>query len=614
MSDPKEATMRTYQKIILAIILPALVGWLNAAPMGTAFNYQGYLTVNGNGANGQYDMRFELYDDATLTINHKVGQTITRAPVDVSKGLFTTNIDFGSGIFDGKAYWLEVAVRPNGSVSPYTVQSPRVQIRPVPNALFAATADTAITANTVSANAVNGAAIQNNSITANKISSGQVVKSLNGLTDNVALSAGSGVTLGTNGNSLSISANSGSGWSLTGNSGTSAGLNFLGTSDNQPLQLKAYGNRGLELKSVGRGDFFSSENSLNFLGGASLNYISDGVLGGTVSGGGGSLFAGGLFYDFPNRVIGDFGTVGGGEDNSAGQYATVPGGTGNRAAGQYSLAAGRSARASHNNSFVWNSYNRSASSFAPSRFHVFAQNGFSVDYDAQREDGGGVHWAGFGVFPGQTLSTWTGAYLDDNADWHSRNVIAYGDGNELAYLGGDGVGGDVQIGSMNPSVVNIAAYNPATGQYMNMFVRTLTITGGADLAEPFQMSHANIPEGSVVIIDEEHPGQLKQSTQPYDTRVAGVISGANGINPGLSLRQEGKLADGQNVALTGRVYVRADASYGAIKPGDLLTTSPTPGHAMKVNDHIRAQGAVLGKAMSALNDGKDMVLVLVTLQ
>lgn len=71
---------------------------------------------------------------------------------------------------------------------------------------------------------------------------------------------------------------------------------------------------------------------------------------------------------------------------------------------------------------------------------------------------------------------------------------------------------------------------------------------------------------------------------------------------------------GQQVALTGRVYVHADASFGANKPGDLLTTSATPGHARKVTDHARAQGAVLGKAMSTLDEGTGFVLVLVTLQ
>ena len=69
-----------------------------------------------------------------------------------------------------------------------------------------------------------------------------------------------------------------------------------------------------------------------------------------------------------------------------------------------------------------------------------------------------------------------------------------------------------------------------------------------------------------------------------------------------------------DVALTGRVYVLADASNGAIHPGDLLTTSRTPGHAMKVTDHTRGQGAILGKAMTGLSKGKGMVLVLVTLQ
>jgi hypothetical protein len=96
--------------------------------------------------------------------------------------------------------------------------------------------------------------------------------------------------------------------------------------------------------------------------------------------------------------------------------------------------------------------------------------------------------------------------------------------------------------------------------------------------------------------------------------VAGIISGANGVNPGIALHQEGAMEGGQNVALSGRVYVQADAAFGAIKPGDLLTSSNTPGHAMKVSDHTKSQGAILGKAMSELKAGKGMVLVLVTLQ
>jgi len=123
-----------------------------------------------------------------------------------------------------------------------------------------------------------------------------------------------------------------------------------------------------------------------------------------------------------------------------------------------------------------------------------------------------------------------------------------------------------------------------------------------------------IPKGSVVVIDDQQPGKLKLSTRAYDTRVAGIVSGANGVNPGISLRQVGVLDAGDEVSLSGRVYVLADASGGAIRPGDLLTTSDLPGHAMKVSDFSRCQGAVIGKAMGGLSEGTGMVLVLVTLQ
>jgi len=119
----------------------------------------------------------------------------------------------------------------------------------------------------------------------------------------------------------------------------------------------------------------------------------------------------------------------------------------------------------------------------------------------------------------------------------------------------------------------------------------------------------------VVSIDALSPGDLRLSTEAYDRKVAGIISGADGVKPGLLMGQKGSIADGEYpVALTGRVYCKVDASFGSIKPGDLLTTSPNPGHAMKVTDHEQAQGAILGKAMTNLEAGQGMVLVLVSLQ
>lgn len=143
----------------------------------------------------------------------------------------------------------------------------------------------------------------------------------------------------------------------------------------------------------------------------------------------------------------------------------------------------------------------------------------------------------------------------------------------------------------------------------------IQINGGSDIAEPFPFTETDeIDDGSVVVIDEENPGALTLSDQPYDRRVAGIVSGAGGVKPGLTLSQRGTLDEGRNVALGGRVYVKATVSNGPIKPGDMLTTSGTAGYAMRVSDYGRAQGAVIGKAMSSLDEGTGLVLVLVSLQ
>ncbi len=144
----------------------------------------------------------------------------------------------------------------------------------------------------------------------------------------------------------------------------------------------------------------------------------------------------------------------------------------------------------------------------------------------------------------------------------------------------------------------------------------LTITGGSDIAEPFNVTGADeIRPGMVVSIDPARTGELRVTTGEYDATVAGIVSGANGVNPGLTLTQEGSVADGKHpIALTGRVWVLADASRAPIAAGDLLTTSAIPGHAMKVLNRERAGGATIGKAMSSLDSGTGYVLVLVNLQ
>ncbi len=145
----------------------------------------------------------------------------------------------------------------------------------------------------------------------------------------------------------------------------------------------------------------------------------------------------------------------------------------------------------------------------------------------------------------------------------------------------------------------------------------LEIRGGCDLTEGFDITTKNnteIEPGTLVSIDPHTPGKLIVTTEAYDKKLAGIISGANGINPGVMMGQKGSIADGDYpVALTGRVYVKADASFGSIKSGDILTSSPISGFAMKVKKYARAQGAIVGKAMSDLEIGQGYVLVLVNL-
>jgi hypothetical protein len=177
------------------------------------------------------------------------------------------------------------------------------------------------------------------------------------------------------------------------------------------------------------------------------------------------------------------------------------------------------------------------------------------------------------------------------------------------------VGGYVNVlSSSGNEVIKLDADHAGGGRIVT---QVLQITGGSDLSEQFNITVPGgaLEPGLVVCIDPENPGQLVSSTRAYDRTAAGVISGAGGVQTGMLMGQPGTLADGQHpVALTGRAYCLADASHGAIGPGDLLTTSATPGHAMKVTDHARAQGAVIGKAMTGLAQGRGLVLILVTLQ
>jgi len=136
---------------------------------------------------------------------------------------------------------------------------------------------------------------------------------------------------------------------------------------------------------------------------------------------------------------------------------------------------------------------------------------------------------------------------------------------------------------------------------------------GADCAEDFEtMSPSDIEPGTVVAIGDD--ARLVESDRAYDKRVAGIVSGAGDYKPGIVLGKDASRKDRVPLALIGKVFCKVDATDAPIEVGDLLTTSATQGHAMKAEDPLKAFGAVIGKALAPLREGRSLLPILVALQ
>jgi hypothetical protein len=139
------------------------------------------------------------------------------------------------------------------------------------------------------------------------------------------------------------------------------------------------------------------------------------------------------------------------------------------------------------------------------------------------------------------------------------------------------------------------------------------ILANADCAEDFDLlAAADADPGCVMVLDGN--GTLRQCTIAYDHHVVGVLSGAGDYRPGVVLDRHPELKGRAPIALMGKVYCKVDASYAPVEIGDLLTTSPTPGHAMKAADPQKAFGAVIGKALRPLGEGQGLIPILIALQ
>jgi hypothetical protein len=281
---------------IISLLLLAAVE-IASANLGTSLTYQGRLNAASGPANGLYDFTFQVFTNLSGGIPND--PPVTNAAVTVSNGLFTAVVDFGGRPENHNDAWLQLGVRTNGGGG-FTVLSPRQPITSAPYTWFADLASNAITAVT----ATTAGSVAPGGVTSSSIAAGSIMAS--------------NINLANLSNRLA-----GDFWSLGGNSGTTPGVNFVGTTDNQPLELWTGNARALRLEP-------NLNNPPNLIGGAAINYVAPGTVGAVIGGGGGAneFYFGDVLS---NSVAGSFGTIGGGVGNTIGlaEEATIGGGAGN---------------------------------------------------------------------------------------------------------------------------------------------------------------------------------------------------------------------------------------------------------------------------------------------
>ncbi len=611
------------------IVFPAEVS--KAEPMGTAWTYQGRLFDANSAADGRYDFQFKLYYGPTEP--NQVGGTADVNDIDVIDGYFTAELNFGSDVFDGNSVWLETGVRPGDSNDPnaFVTLGPRQEVTPVPYSLQT---------RGIFVDKVGNVGIGTISPVGKlHVDGGKAKKALDGRdgTD-IVLKAQDGADAvfgGIGGIGGNIILQPGEGGRDDIGMRMRPGRVGIGT-EKPDATLDVRGNIKITGGSPDEGKVLISDAS-GLASWESLTSLGDGDW----------MVSGSDMYSIPS------GKVGIGTTSPAAKMEVADGSMNGKLSYFYDsgFPEGRTYYSGVKGTYGASveghlGYRYQVLTFDPLYYGVYGSattggNNYGVYGHAS---GGTTNWAGYfsgnlyvsgrvcvgtlnpGLYMLNLQGTQSGIFASgsvraghfEDSDQTSSVELAYGVYGIWATGQRHYFAGDVGIGNSLPQCkLDVSGKIKAVELEVDGRTTTdeLQIMGGADLAEPFEISDAaEIPAGAVVVIDEETPGQLKLSRQAYDKRVAGVVSGAGGIKSGLVLSQKGILDQGVNVALSGRVYALANCCNGPIRPGDMLTTSDTPGYAMKASDPERSYGAVIGKAMSSLQSGEGLILVLVTLQ
>jgi hypothetical protein len=212
----------------------------------------------------------------------------------------------------------------------------------------------------------------------------------------------------------------------------------------------------------------------------------------------------------------------------------------------------------------------------------------------------------------QIMSNGSAIYFRDNTGSMTNSMFLFADASNRLNLG---AGNDMRMTITSTGNVGVGTANPAARFHVagDAQVDGNIAAKYQDVAE-WVKSPTALKPGTVVVIDAHDHNRVLQADEAYDARVAGVVSD----RPGILLGEAG--GGKVKVAQSGRVKVKVDATFGAVAAGDLLVTSPNPGHAMRSTPidvggaAIHRPGTLLGKALEPLREGQGEILVLLTLQ
>jgi hypothetical protein len=244
-------------------------------------------------------------------------------------------------------------------------------------------------------------------------------------------------------------------------------------------------------------------------------------------------------------------------------------------------------------------------------FGVYASSGTNSGVSGESQSGNGVIGLSHGPVTSGVAGINDGGGIGVFGDSKSNDGVQ-GTSHDKAHSGVAGINNSGGIGVFGVGAV--------AGRFVGSVEISgdLTILGGgdvrlADFAEDFDVSaEVEIEPGCVVVLDEA--GAILESRSAYDRKVAGVISGAGNFRPAIILDRQPGQYKRTSVAMLGKVYCKVDANYAPIEVGDLLTTSPTRGHAMKADDQVKAFGSVIGKALRPHSEGRGLIPILIALQ